>query len=140
MRPRAAYLVWIAAAACGCAASPGYLGVERDEPSVSPPGVRAASGAQNVAAFDDAVNLAARLRYDEAADKFARVLVRFEAAGDRRRAAETMFWLGYCYEKTGRAQDAADSYQKVMQKYPDLPASSWAKERSSILTNAGKTP
>jgi len=87
----------------------------------------------DVVALNDAVIAAADKRYDEALRGLAGLLERFERAGDREHAAETMFWLAYCYEKTGRKRQAVVFYDQLIRRYPDTrPADAAAERRSQI--------
>jgi tetratricopeptide (TPR) repeat protein len=95
-------------------------------------------GSKNVAGLDEAVAMVSQLRYGEAAEKFTMLAGRFETAGDQRRAAESTFWLGYCYEKLGRTKDAGDCYQKVLGKYPATPAAARAADRVGNLVTPYK--
>jgi hypothetical protein len=128
---RATILFALAAAVGGCSAqmnrSPG-LGYE----------AVTLLGSKNVAGLDEAVAMVSQLRYGEAAEKFTMLAGRFETAGDQRRAAESMFWLGYCHEKLGRTKDAGDCYQKVLGKYSATPAAARAAERVGNLVTPYK--
>lgn len=84
---------------------------------------------QDVDEFNQAVALVGRLQYRQATVKFKRVLVRFEAGRDAASAAETIFWLGYCYEKRDRLAEADAAYRKLLQEYPDTPAAKQARRR-----------
>jgi TolA-binding protein len=93
--------------------------------------------------FDQAVALVAQLRYDEAADKLSPLPEAFDAAGDPARAAEALFWLGYCHEKQGRTDRAASLYQNVIRSFPATPAARQAADRLSRLsssTSPSRTP
>ncbi len=86
-------------------------------------------------AFNEAVARVAELRYDEAAESFARLIERFESVEDRARAAEAMFWLAYCHEKQGRIAEATALYNRLLQAHPRAPACRQAKQRLSLLPN-----
>lgn len=81
--------------------------------------------------FDEAVALVANLHYDEAAKEFAGLADSFEAAGDRTHAGESLFWLAYCYEKTGRTSQASGLYSLVAKEYAATPAARQARQRMS---------
>jgi len=100
--------------------------------------------------FDEAVALAAEGRYDAAAEQFARLAEMYEsrlqirtapdAASDfdtrdlrRGRAAEAVFWLGYCREKQGLTDGAAALYRRVIEEYGDMPAARQARLRLGHL-------
>jgi len=102
------------------------------------------------AGFDEAVALAADGRYDPAAERFGRLAEMYEyeqqseavpdAAGQpdtralgRGRAAEAVFWLGYCREKQGLADEAAKHYRRVIDEYGGAPAARQARLRLAHL-------
>jgi tetratricopeptide (TPR) repeat protein len=68
-------------------------------------------------------------RYAEASKRLAALLPRFEGAGEDALAAQTLFWLAYCYEKTGRKEDAAVFYDQLIKRYPQAPAAEQARGR-----------
>ena len=96
-------------------------------PRVVPPGV---------APFDEAVALVSELKYPEAEIKFRQSLVWFQAAGDKDRSAECIFWIGFCQEKHGRTAEARVQYDKVIRDYSGTPASRMAAERMGRLPAA----
>ena len=85
------------------------------------------------AAFDEGVSLVSELKYAEAEKKFFRVLQWAEASGDRARLAETKFWMGFCYEKQGRTEEARELYDHLVNKHRDSPAARQAAERLGQL-------
>ena len=84
-------------------------------------------------AFDDGVALVAELKYAEAERRFARVAEWFQATGDDVRASETLFWQGFCREKLGRGDEAWQTYQLLMARYPRTAAARQAAERMRRL-------
>jgi len=102
------------------------------------PHFRRQAGEAEVAALNEAVTLAAELRYDEAAERLSSLLPTLRASGDRQRLAEAMFWLGYCREKQGRLDLAGAWYDRVTAVCPKTPAAAQAAERRSRLTKAEK--
>jgi tetratricopeptide (TPR) repeat protein len=134
VRARGHILVVLAASAAalpaGCAAP--SFGLFQDRPSAK---VSVADSDRQT--FDEGVALASQLRYADAAEKFSRVLGRFSAVGDRTRAAETMFWLGFCHEKQGRVDQAKGFYNRLMDLYADTAAARQASKRMVRLTEAG---
>ena len=86
-------------------------------------------GGQDLALFHDAVALVYQFRYYEAQRKFTAVLPQLRHAGDDQRAAETLFWLGYCAEKQGAAAQARTYYEQVVVEYPHARAASLARDR-----------
>jgi len=87
-------------------------------------------------AFDKGVALASDLRYAEAEAQFAKVLAWYEATGDTKRAAETMFWLAFCHEKQGRIVRARKLYGRVIKEHAKAPAARQAADRMERLANA----
>ncbi len=131
MWARTATGLLLAAALAGCAMSP--------QPSVGmsrrlPP--RAMQ--RDVAAVDEAIALAANSEYEAAAARLQQALPRFEAAGDDRRAAESMFWLAFCREKQGQTYQARSLYKRVAEKYPRQAAAGKARQRLQALPAAVK--
>jgi tetratricopeptide (TPR) repeat protein len=86
-----------------------------------------------VPSFDSAVDLASKLKYPQAEIEFRRSLVWVQAAGDKDRSAECLFWIGFCQEKQGRSAEARAQYDKVIRDYPGTPASRMAAERMGRL-------
>ncbi len=85
-------------------------------------------------AFNEGLALVADLRYSQATAKLLPLIDAFEAAGEQNRAAEATFWVGYCYEKQGQDDEAADFYNRAVRVYPQTFASRQATERLSRLT------
>lgn len=98
----------------------------------------AAAGGQLVAEFNAAVALAAELQYKQANERFAAAIQGFESAGDDARAAEATFWMGYCYEKRDRPEDAAAFYKRVESRYPRTSAADQARRRRDRLPKPPK--
>ena len=88
--------------------------------------------------FQAAMALAAELRYEAAAEKFAALAEVYEGENpvNRSRAAECTFWLGYCREKLDAANEAMTAYRRVLERYPDLPAARQAERRLRALEDA----
>ena len=84
-------------------------------------------------ALDEAVADVGNLEYERASGKLAGLATRFAEAGDRYRAAKALFWLSYCYEKTGRKNQAEVFYQQVIRKYPNTPAAEQSRGRLARL-------
>ena len=85
------------------------------------------------APFDEAVDLASKLKYPQAEIEFRQSLVWVQAAGDKDRSAECLFWIGFCQEKQGRSAEARAQYDKVIRDYPGTPAARMAAERMGSL-------
>ena len=136
MSAKATAILWIACAAgaIGCAAMD-YQSARAPEAGTAVGPERA--GAQRLAEFNAAIGLVAELRFREAAEGFARVLQAFEAAGDDARAGEATFWMGYCYEKRDRPEEAAAFYRRVASRYGHTPAAAQAAQRLSRLRRPG---
>ena len=129
--------LWIVLAglltAAGCAPA-GSVGPVEPYRAVSP------VTSQDVDEFHQALALVSQLQYRQATVKFKRVLGRFEAGRDATRAAETMFWMGYCYEKQDRLAEADAAYGKLLQKYPATPAAEQARRRLAGISQVGGAP
>lgn len=85
------------------------------------------------AALNEAIEAIARLEYTRARANLADLVPRFESLGDLDRAAKAMFWLSYCYEKTGHKNQADVFYRRIVQKYPRTSASEQARDRLERL-------
>jgi len=83
--------------------------------------------------IDDGVVLVGRRRYAEAEMKFSRAQVWFHAEGDKGRAAECLFWIGFCREKRGKAGEARKKYEQLIRDYRATPAARQAAERMRRL-------
>lgn len=112
-------------AAAGCANTKGWVGMHLAAPS--------RPSKEDVDALGEAVNMVAELRYDEAADEFARLGPRFDESNNRDRAAECGFWQGYCREKQGRTLRAGELYRRTVETYPQTRAAERAIERLQNL-------
>lgn len=119
---------------------------ERAKPRRAFPATTMPAGADPVKVFDEALALVADLQYKQAGVKFHSVVDPLDEAGDRRRAAEAVFWFGYCREKLGdldsaRRQAYHDSarllYKRLIEYYPKSTAAARATERLAALK--GKT-
>ena len=73
------------------------------------------------------------LKYAEAAAGFAALIPRLEASGAWTHAAEAIFWLGFCQEKTGQGNRARATYQRLQGAYPKTPAARQATGRLKRL-------
>jgi len=127
---RTSWLVLAAAAAllAGCAARPPLRSV--DWAAGEAP---AAASARDVDDLNRAVAAMLDEEYARAAVMLLELGPRFEALGDDRRAAECLFWLGFCREKQGRTSEAAEFYRRVLSEHPDQPAARQAADRLSLL-------
>ena len=85
--------------------------------------------------FDDAVVLVGKLKYAEAEAKFRQLATWYEAGGDRTRAGECAFWVGFCLEKQRRVSDARAQYDETMSKFPGTSAARMAARRLRQLTD-----
>ena len=88
----------------------------------------------DVEAFNEAVALTESLRYEAAAGKFRQVFDSFSIAGDRQRAAESLFWLGFCREKQQRVAEAKAIYTRLTEEYSGTRAADEAAERLSRIS------
>lgn len=121
----------LAALLGGCMSMPERLASWQGEPGERSPSGRIMQS--DVDALNDAVSAIARTedpkRHEEASKKLAALLPRFQAAREDALAAQTLFWLAYCYEKTGRKDDAVVFYEQVLRKYPDSRVAEQARSR-----------
>ena len=90
---------------------------------------RSASTPEEVAGLDYAVLLVSQLRFAEAEPILQPLVVTFAALPDRAHAAEAMFWLAYCAEKTARNDDALGLYSKLIYQYPETASAKMAQRR-----------
>ena len=95
-------------------------------------------GTQDLAAFNRGVTLALEPRYEEAAGVFVELIPRFQDLGDQRRAAEAIFWAGYCYEKLSQYAVALEYYQRLVREYSDSPATKRALQRLEHFPSRGR--
>jgi hypothetical protein len=68
-------------------------------------------------------------KYADAAKLLEQLVAGYEAANEPRHASESVFWLGYCREKSGNPGEAAKHYRHVMEKYPQSEAARKAQDR-----------
>ncbi len=71
-----------------------------------------------VEAYEQALLAVSKLHYDKVVSDFKHLAERFVNVGDTSRAAEALFWHGYCLEKLGRKDDAITVYDRIMQSHP----------------------
>jgi len=105
-------------------------------PPIAPAEPVARYGRQALRELETAIDLAGKLKYAEAEAMLTRLLRIFEAARDDRRAAEVMFWLGYCNEKQNRRRAAESFYDRVVKRYPKASAAREAIRRLTMLRSA----
>mgnify|MGYP006310031023 CR=1 FL=1 len=84
-------------------------------------------------AFENAVERINRLEYAKAETEIRQLLVRFESVDDPRYTSRALFWLGYCCEKQGAAEQAQSYYQRVAGRYPDTRPGELARQRLGYL-------
>jgi hypothetical protein len=99
------------------------------ETSSSLPQQRSTTTPEEVAGLDYAVLLVSQLRFAEAEPILQPLVVTFAALPDRAHAAEAMFWLAYCAEKTARNDDALGLYSKLIYQYPETASAKMAQRR-----------
>jgi len=123
------------AALGGCAVTmPAEWGPAKSMPSLSGrPAVLVEMAEDDRKAFEEGVALVAELKYAEAQERFARVAEWYQATGDDVRASETLFWQGFCYEKTAQAGAARRMYRFLLARYPSTAAARLAVRRLSRL-------
>jgi len=126
-----AILMASAAGVAGCAAA--YKSQHMAEPRWAGLPARAVphprAEAADVAELNEAISLIYKLQYEQAAARLTGLTGRLEASGDATRAAEALFWLGYCREKQGRIDEAVQLYRRILQAYGDTPAARQASQR-----------
>lgn len=93
-----------------------------------------------VKVFDQALALVADLRYEQAGAKFRSVVDSLDEAGDHRRAAEAVFWFGYCREKQGHLDSAKKLYKRLIEKFPKSVAAGRAADRLAALGSKPARP
>lgn len=118
---------------CGVPES-GNLGQPVRNPLSVDPASPTSADQDSLSQFREAVNMVADLKYEAALPKLLTVSIDLEGEGDRARAAEAMFWLGYCHEKLNRHQDALDTYARIIKDYPATTAAKQANLRLTRLT------
>ena len=90
-------------------------------------------GEDDLKAFHAAIAQVTELKYAEAAAGFVALIPRLESAGASNHAAEAIFWLGFCQEKTGQGNMARATYQRLQGAYPKTPAARQAAGRLKRL-------
>ncbi len=103
--------------------------VQAGETSSSLSQKRSTTTPEEVAGLDYAVLLVSQLRFAEAEPILQPLVVTFAALPDRAHAAEAMFWLAYCAEKTARNDDALGLYSKLIYQYPETASAKMAQRR-----------
>ena len=66
-----------------------------------------------------------------------RLAAGYEGAQERARAAECVFWLGYCHEKLNRTEEALGEYRRVSSRCAGTAAARQAGERAARLERGG---
>ncbi|HOF18864.1 MAG TPA: hypothetical protein PK082_08130 [Phycisphaerae bacterium] len=110
----------------GCQAAPQLL-VPPGDGSAEP--ARAVGPGQAEADFDEAVAMTARGEYEAALSPFRRALAGYDAFGPAQRAAECLFWLGFCHEKLQRRTEAEAHYRQLLAHYAAYRAARLAEAR-----------
>ncbi|HAU37279.1 MAG TPA: hypothetical protein DCX07_06130 [Phycisphaerales bacterium] len=119
--------LWIVAALlAGCQAAPQLI-VPPGDGTTEP--ARAIGPGQAEADFDEAVAMTARGEYDAALSPFRRALAGYDAFGPAQRAAECLFWLGFCHEKLQRRTEAEAHYRQLLTHYAAYRAARLAEAR-----------
>ena len=83
--------------------------------------------------LDTAVRMIADRQYEAAGGKLEPLEPQFLVQGDRARAAEALFWYGYCREKLNRPDEARLAYERVGKEYGDQPSARHARRRLDQL-------
>ena len=136
MRVPAVYFLFVAAllAGAGCSA------VYRHTPLSREPAPSAESVKQAESEFHRGQELVLAGQYEEALTAIFPQARVFERAEQPARAAEALFWTGYCHEKLGRWADAASFYRLVTAKYPDTPAARESAKRLKQKEKSAEAP
>ncbi len=98
-------------------------------PVVSAPESRPARAVATDPAFDHVLDMIIAGQYQQAAAALEQLSGAYEVAKEPRRASESLFWLGFCKEKTGNPGEAARCYRRVMEKYSQTEAARLAQDR-----------
>ncbi|MFP4105208.1 MAG: tetratricopeptide repeat protein [Phycisphaerae bacterium] len=85
--------------------------------------------AQNIEYFNHAVELTSKREYVRAAEAFADLLQRFQKTQNRQYLPQTLFWLGFTYEKLGKEQQARAAYLRLLEEFPESEAAGHARRR-----------
>ena len=88
----------------------------------------------SVAELSRAIALTSELQYRQALAEFARLETGFMAEGRPARAAECLFWRGYCREKLSETSEAARIYRRLIRRHAKTPASAQAARRLTWMT------
>ena len=94
----------------------------------------------DLATFNEAVALVESQRYEEAVAKFRQVFDNFASSNDRQRAAESLFWIGFCREKQRRLDEARVIYLRLAKEYVGTRAAKEAYKRRLRLPVGGANP
>ena len=132
---RTLWLACLAGLASGCSAAMVPADWGQREPERRPPTARITQS--DIAALRETIAALAKsespARYEAASKKLAELLPRFEAANEAAYVAEAMFWMAYCYECTGRREEAAVFYDQIVRKYAQTSAAEAARNRRSRI-------
>ena len=122
LRLPGAFVLALAAAVSGCASQ-----TPQDAMSLQ------RMGRQQTVAFNRAMEMVHDLKYEQAAGQFESLAVALDQTGPRPKAAEAIFWRGFCYEKMGRTTEAMMLYGQCVQKDPSSLAARQAADRQGWL-------
>jgi len=132
-----AVLVALAAAAggllAGCGAVAHMPAPTGDRENGRRPPARAVASDALTAAFDRAVALIDELHFAEALARLEQLEPVVVGTGDLELAAACMFWKGFCQEKLSRPAQAALSYRRVLESYPQTRVAEPARKRLESL-------
>lgn len=120
-----------AALLCGCGmAGMGPPSQARDKAESVSAG---AAGEGLVAAFNEAMGLIDELRFDEALARLGELEPLVAGTADVELASKCLFWHGFCQEKLSRPAQAALSYRRVLELYPQSRVAEVARRRLAAL-------
>jgi TolA-binding protein len=84
--------------------------------------------------FQKAMRLIESFEYDRARQILSGLVEPFGKAGQIERAAESLFWTAYCFEKTREVDDATTLYRRVVKDFPQTRSAGTARQRLEALT------
>ena len=89
--------------------------------------------AEHSVAFNRAIELVYEFRYSRAAEEFDRLAGVLATLGATGKAAEAIFWRGFCHEKMGEVKQAMVLYARCVLTDPSSPAARQATARHGRL-------
>lgn len=130
-------MLWLGA---GCAPTPATAPASGPAEPGDSKGGQTAYTSMTMIDLETGMRLAAECKYSDAIKKLSTVLPVLEHSNDHKNAAECAFWMGFCEEKLGHYQLAANHYKKVVQQFSRQPVAEQAKLRLGVLPSAESRP